>query len=71
MRHRAQQLGAVGFLVLGLLFLAAGIMTAPLKAKETSLAPVVDAVPRSVPMAHVFVAQPVIAASTESFDIPL
>lgn len=70
-RHRAQQLSAVGFLVLGLLFLLAGVVTAPRKAQKTSPAPVVGAVQRAVvlPTAHLFVAQPVIAASPESFGL--
>lgn len=68
-RHRAQQLSAVGFFVLGLLFLVAGVVTAPRKAQKTSLAPVVDAAPRAVPMVHVFVTQPVIAANPESVGL--
>lgn len=68
-RHRAQQLSAVGFFVLGLLFLVAGVVTAPRKAQKTSPAPVVGAMQRAVlPTAHRFVAQPVIAASPESFE---
>lgn len=70
-KHRARSVGAVALLALGLLFLVAGVVTAPARTARPSPSPQTSAVLRRAPSAHVFLAQSVIAASPKSIEQPL